>query len=163
MGGNCTDFSISCVLFGSYYLICIMFSLAHATPIDPHWIGPRLLSTPEVARISDGAGGVYLLQVFAEKLGGYPVFYAGRSARLKRRLGEHMDSRRCKGCIGAIRASERTYFSAAILPEHLAAGVEASLVRLLRPVCNDQVPRAVPVLVTLPPLFVTNLLTGDQK
>jgi len=131
--------------------------------LDLPWIGPRLLSAPEVARISGGAGGVYLLQVFAEELGGYPVFYAGRSERLKRRLGEHMDSRRCKGCIGAIRASERAYFSAAILPRHLAAGVEAGLVRLLRPVCNDQVPQAAPVLVTLPPLSVTNLLEGDLK
>lgn len=140
-----------------------MSNIAHASLIDPCWIGPRLLSAPEVARISDRAGGVYLLQVFAEEMGGYPVFYAGRSERLKRRLGEHMDSRRCKGCIGAIRASERAYFSAAILPRHLATGVEASLVKLLRPVCNDQVPRAAPVLVTLPPLFVTNLLEGDLK
>ena len=140
-----------------------MLRIAIANLLKPRWIGPRLLSTPEVARISDEAGGVYLLQVFAEELGGYPAFYAGRSEQLKRRLGEHMNTRRCKGCIGAIRASERTYFSAAILPQHLAAGVEASLVRLLRPVCNDQVPRAAPVLVTLPPLFVTNLLEGDLK
>lgn len=140
-----------------------MFRIADASPIDPRWVGPRLLSTPEVARISGQAGGVYLLQVFAEELGGYPVFYAGRSERLKRRLREHMDSQRCKGCIGAVRSSERTYFSAAILPRHLAVGVEASLVRLLRPVCNDQVPRAAPVLVTLPPLSVTSLLKGDLK
>ena len=140
-----------------------MLNIAHASSLAPRWIGPRLLSTPEVARISDGAGGVYLLQVFAEELGGYPVFYAGRSERLKRRLGEHLDSRRCNGCIGAIRASERTYFSAAMLPRHLAVGVEAGLVRLVRPVCNDQVPQAAPVLVTLPPLFVTNLLEGDLK
>jgi len=131
--------------------------------LNPRWIGPRLLSTPEVDRISDEAGGVYLLQAFAEKLGGYPAFYAGRSEQLKRRLGEHMDSRRCKGCIRAFRASERTYFSAAILPSHLAVGVESGLVRLLRPVCNDQVPRAAPILVTLPPLFVANLLEGDLK
>jgi len=140
-----------------------MFTFAHASPFNPHWIGPRLLSTPEVARFSDQDGGVYLLQVFAEELGGYPVFYAGRSERLKRRLREHMDSQRCKGCIGAVRSSERTYFSAAILPQDLAVGVEASLVRLLRPVCNDQLPRAAPVLVTLPPLSVTSLLKGDLK
>ena len=140
-----------------------MFEVATASLLNPRWIGPRLLSAPEVARISDEAGGVYLLQAFVERLGGYPAFYAGRSERLKRRLGEHMDSRRCKGCIKAIRASERTYFSAAILPHDLAVGVEASLVRLLRPVCNDQVPRAAPVLVTLPPLFVANLLKGDLK
>ena len=109
----------------------------------------------------DEAGGVYVLQAFAEGLGGYPIFYAGRSERLKRRLGEHMNSRRCKRCIRAIRVSERTYFSAAVLPRHLAIGVEASLVQLLRPVCNDQIPRAAPVLATLPPLSVTNLLKGD--
>ena len=141
----------------------IMFTIAHASPIDPRWIGPRVLSTPEVGRIPDRAGGVYLLQAFAEEMGGYPVFYAGRSERLKRRLGQHMDSQRCKGCIGAIRSSERTYFSAAILPRNLAVRVEAGLVRLLRPVCNDQVPQAAPVLVKLPPLLVTNLLKGDLK
>ena len=140
-----------------------MFPIAHASPVDARWIGPRLLSNTEVARISDQAGEVYLLQIFAEGIGGYPVFYAGRSERLKRRLAEHMDSQRCEGCAGAIRSSERTCFSAAILPRQLAVGVEASLVRLLRPVCNVQVPRAVPVLVTLPPLSVLSLLEGDLK
>ena len=38
-----------------------MFEVATASLLNPRWIGPRLLSAPEVARISDEAGGVYLL------------------------------------------------------------------------------------------------------
>ena len=117
-----------------------MIEFAEASFVAPRWVGPRLLSTSEVARISDGAGGVYLLQAFAERVGGYPVFYAGRSANLKRRLGEHLDSSRCQPCIRSMRTNERTYFSAAVLELNLAIHVEAGLVRLLRPVCNRQIP-----------------------
>jgi len=93
-------------------------------------------------------------------VGGYPVFYAGRSANLKRRLGEHLDSSRCQPCIRSMRTNERTYFSAAVLELNLAIHAEAGLVRLLRPVCNRQIPKAAPILVTLPRLSVTPLQKG---
>ena len=127
------------------------------------WIGPMLLCPSEVGRVPPGIGGVYLLQAFAPSLGGYPVFYAGRSTDLKRRLCEHIGEWKCKRCVRRIRARERTYFSAAPVRAPLSTGVEAGLVRLLQPLCNDQIPRAEPIVVSLPPMAVVNVFKEGSE
>lgn len=116
-----------------------------------------LLCPSEVDRVPRRVGGVYLLQVFGPRVGGYPVFYIGRSVDLRRRLREHMAGLKCKRCVRRVRARERTYFSAAPVRVPLAPGVEAGLVRLLRPLCNDQIPKAEPIVVGLPPMVVVNV------
>lgn len=116
-----------------------------------------LLCASEVDRIPPGVSGVYLLQVFSPRVGGYPVFYTGRSVDLRRRLREHMTGLKCKRCVRRIRARERTYFSAAPVQAPLAAGVETGLVHLLRPLCNGQIPKAGPIVAGLPPMAVVNV------
>lgn len=117
------------------------------------WVGPLLLAPIEMRRVPDGVPGVYLLHAFASYLGGYVTFYAGRSRNLRRRLLQHADERNAKPSISAARACDRTYWSAApVLDMDRLAGIEAGLIRALRPICNQQVPAVVPVIVNLPPL-----------
>lgn len=122
------------------------------------WVGPLLLCQTEIRRVPTGSSGVYLLHAFAPAIGGYPVFYAGRSDDLRRRLLEHLDNARAKRSIRIARTSSRAYFSAAPVPdERTQARIEAALIRILEPACNDQVPTAEPVLVNLPPLHGLSL------
>jgi hypothetical protein len=117
------------------------------------WVGPLLLCQTEIMRVPAGIPGVYLLHSFAPVVGGYPVFYAGRSHDLRQRLLQHLDNSRAKLSIRVTRMVSRAYFSAAPVPDEAAqAQIESALVRILEPACNSQVPSAEPVLVNLPPL-----------
>lgn len=121
------------------------------------WVGPLLLCSVEVHRIPHTIAGVYLLQAFAPRLGGYPVVYVGSSIDLRRRLDEHLSVRKAKPAVQAVKSLERVYFSAAPveLPS-LLRNVEAGLILALRPICNATIPAAVPVLVNLPRLSVSH-------
>lgn len=116
------------------------------------WVGPLLLCDAEVSRLPWGVSGVYILHAFAARLGGYPAFYVGKSLDLRRRLAQHLGDRSAKASMRAMRELERTYFSASPAAAHILARVEAGLIRLLRPICNTQVPTAAPLVVTLPPM-----------
>jgi hypothetical protein len=135
-----------------------LLAQAHDYRID--WVGPLLLCPSEVKRIPARIPGVYLLHVFSDALGGYPIFYAGRTSDLRRRLSEHLKLRSTKPLISAAAAQDSPYWSAApVLDEGLAAGVESALIRVLQPVCNTQIPRTAPVFVNLPPvLFGTGVI-----
>lgn len=123
-----------------------------------HWVGPLLLSAGEIARIPANIPGVYLLHSFAPAVGGYPVFYAGRSQDLRQRLTQHLDNSRAKLSIRVARMVRQAKFSAAPVPdEEIQAQIESALIRILEPACNAQVPTAAPVLVNLPPLHVLSL------
>lgn len=118
-----------------------------------HWVGPLALCQTKIERVPAGTPGVYLLHSFAPAVGGYPVFYAGRTGDLRQRLGQHLDNGRAKLSIRIARTIRRPYFSAApVLDEQIQAQIESALIRILEPVCNGQVPTAEPVLVNLPPL-----------
>jgi len=131
----------------------VRIDLLQQTSIRLSWVGPLLLNPAEVARIPCGIPGVYLLHAFAPELGGYPVWYAGRSRDLRRRLSEHLGDRTAKIAVRAARELDRAYWSAApVMDPSLLAPVEAALINALRPICNDQIPPAEPVLVNLPPL-----------
>jgi excinuclease UvrABC nuclease subunit len=123
---------------------------------DLDWVGPLLLCRQEVDRVPAGISGVYLLQAFAASVGGYPVFYVGKSQDLHRRLSEHVNWRMTKPLITAMRAVEQCYFSAAPVTATDLAGVEAALIRLLRPPCNQQTPLSSPQISNLPPLRLNN-------
>jgi hypothetical protein len=111
------------------------------------------LCQTEIDRVPAGAPGVYLLHSFAPAVGGYPVFYAGRTGDLRQRLGQHLDNARPKLSIRIARSIRRPYFSAALVPDkEIQAQIESALIRILEPVCNGQVPEAELVLVNLPPL-----------
>src|SRR5206468_8481760 len=119
---------------------------------DLDWVGPLVLCRQEVNRVPTGISGVYLLQALAACRGAYPVFYVGKSEDLRRRLTKHLNWRMAKPSITAMRTIERCYFSAApVGPADLAA-VEAALIRLLRPPCNQQTPLCSPQISNLPPL-----------
>jgi hypothetical protein len=119
-----------------------------------NWVGPLLLCPGEVERVPDGVPGVYLLHAFAPAVGGYPVFYAGRSQNLRQRLLQHLDNTRAKLSIRVARMASRPYFSAAPVPDEIAqAQIESALIRILEPVYNAQIPTAEPVIVNLPPLY----------
>ena len=111
------------------------------------------MESGEVSRIPLGIPGVYLLHHFAPALGGYPVFYVGKSADIRRRLSEHLSDRKCKASIWRFRKEERTYFSAApVLDSKLRDRIESGLILGLQPPCNDQLPTAPAVFVNLPPM-----------
>jgi hypothetical protein len=44
----------------------------------------------------------------------------------------------------------------------MLSAIEASLVRELHPICNQQMPTAAPLLVDLPPLTVANTFTSEE-
>lgn len=139
-----------------------MLKLAQTRKICLDWAGPMLLCREEVSRIPNGIGGVYLLHSYAHDYGGYPVFYAGRTNNIRRRLWEHSAHPRTKASIRYIQNVDTTYFSAAPVRPDLIPRVEAFLIRLLHPICNDQVPTAMPLLSTLPPMAVPSLERGDD-
>jgi len=119
------------------------------------WVGPMCLSPGEVRKIPDLISGVYMLHSFVPAIGGYPVFYVGRTIDLRRRLLEHAGLS-TKSSVLLFRSSAAAYFSAAaVLQSELLPRIEAGLIRALLPPCNDQIPAAEPVLVDLPPLRAT--------
>ncbi len=125
------------------------------------WIGPLLLCETEIRRVPAGTPGVYLLHSFAPLVGGYPVFYAGRTGDIRRRLDQHLDNGRAKLSIRIARTTRRAYFSAAPVPgEEIQSQIESALIRILEPACNGQIPAVDPVLVNLPPLYA--LSPGDD-
>ena len=119
-----------------------------------HWVGPMLLNPVEIARVPEGICGVYLLHHFDAALGGYPIFYVGKAENIRRRLTQHIHPLSAKSRISSARRLSQTYFSAAPVPRVYLARVEASLIDALRPVCNDLIPCAEPLVVNLPPLFL---------
>ena len=139
-----------------------MFKLAQAKPVFLDWVGPMLLCCEEISRIPNGIGGVYLLHSYACAYGGYPVFYAGRTNNIRRRLRDHVAHPRAKASIRHIQNTDTTYFSAAPVRPDLIPRVEAFLIRLLHPICNKQVPTATPLLSTLPPMAVPSFEIGDD-
>jgi hypothetical protein len=119
------------------------------------WVGPLLLCRSEVERVPPAIPGVYLLHLYSHEFGGYPVFYAGQSLDLRRRLSEHLGDRTTKAVIAAVRASGSAYFSAApVMETQMLSRIETSLISALRPPCNEVVPAVAPLLVNLPPLFL---------
>ena len=113
-----------------------------------------MLSRSEVNRVPPEVSGVYLLHQFAVTIGVYPVFYAGKSTDLRRRLFEHLSDTKAKAEIWARRTNMQAYFSAAAAPNDLLDNIEAGLIRGLNPPCNDCVPTAAPLYVPLPPLRI---------
>ena len=140
-----------------------MIILAHANIAFLDWVGPMLLCNEEVSRIPDGIGGVYMLHSFSCAYGGYPVFYAGRTCDIRRRLLEHNAHPRAKASIRYIQEIDTTYFSAAPVGTALSYRVESFLIRLLDPICNDQVPVAPPLFSNLPPMAVPSFDKGDNS
>jgi hypothetical protein len=119
------------------------------------WVGPLVLYASEVRRVPAGIPGVYLLHAAAPAFGGYATFYVGKSLDLRRRLLRHLGQRTAKPSIRAARELDWAYWSAApVLDTGLLDAIEGGLIRALRPVCNNQVPRAAPMLVNLPPLYL---------
>jgi excinuclease UvrABC nuclease subunit len=120
------------------------------------WIGPLRLCVEELGRIPTGVPGVYLLHSFAPALGGYPIFYVGRSCDLRRRMTEYVDDSRAKRSIRLARHLAAAYFSAAaLLHPILLESVESGLIRTLRPPCNSNTPAGIPLVVNLPPLWAS--------
>lgn len=116
------------------------------------WVGPLLLCPSEVRRVPQGIPGVYLLHALAHHQGGYTIFYVGKSQNLKQRLFQHLSDRTSTFSIRTMRRLESVYWSAApIEAEALLNRIESGLIRALRPICNTQVPTALPVVVNLPP------------
>lgn len=117
------------------------------------WVGPLVMCRSEVDRIPDSIPGIYLLHAFAPAWGGYPVFYAGQTDDLRRRLREHLSDRSAKPLVTALRRLERPYFSAApVLDPIERLRFEAGLIAALGPVANDVRPRIAPLFPDLPPL-----------
>lgn len=146
----------------SLSLLMRIDSICPGKNIDLRWAGPLLLYGPEIDRIPCAIPGVYLLQLFDPKTGGYPAAYAGKTADLRARLHQHAETLSTSPDVIALRGFRARYFSAApVLPAVLRSGVESALIRLLRPACNRQVPRVSPVFPNLPPcvLFYSS---GDQ-
>jgi len=137
--------------------LCVKLHAPSTTSFAParlSWVGPLLFGQTEVYRIPTEISGVYLLHQFAAVIGGYPVFYAGKSTDLRRRLLEHLSDAKAKPGIWALRTGVQAYFSAAAAPIDLLDNIEAGLIRGLNPPCNNCVPTAAPLYVTLPPLRI---------
>lgn len=138
-----------CYVCHSLILVC------YSKKVMLNWVGPLLLCSAELERIPDGIPGVYLLHVFAPRAGAYPAVYAGRSRDLRHRLLTHGCARSAKPIVRAVRNAEQLYWSAApIASSELRAASEAALIRLLKPVCNDQIPTVAPAAVNLPPMLL---------
>jgi hypothetical protein len=120
------------------------------------WAGPLLLVDSEIDRIPDGISGVYALQLFDLRSGMYPVIYVGQAADLKIRLLQHASGTNTSPDVIAVRSVQCGYFSAAPVPNTaLRLSIESGLIRLLRPPCNRQVPRALAVFPNVPPSVPT--------
>jgi hypothetical protein len=116
-----------------------------------NWTSPILFIEAEISRIPKGIAGIYVLQHFSARWGGYPIFYVGKSQDLRRRLLQHVHLRSAKPRITAARYLGVVYFSAAPVPLGVLAAVESGIIRLLKPICNDAIPQVAPLLVNLPP------------
>lgn len=124
------------------------------------WFGPYRLCATEIDILPAPMLGVYVLQLFAG-FAGYPVFYVGKSGDIQRRLRQHADDDQAKRIIRTVRLTGSAYFS--VLPLASVAqlaGVEAGLVWMLRPPCNDQLPQARPIFVPPPPVTAPFEPTG---
>lgn len=118
------------------------------------WLGPCSLCLGEIDRVASGALGVYALQVFDPGAGSYPVLYVGQTTDLPRRLREHCDGARIVRVVGVARRFQPIYFSILLLDgADMLAPAESTLVRLLQPPGNKQVPTARPMLVPVPPII----------
>lgn len=118
------------------------------------WLGPCSLCFEEIDRVPSGALGVYSLHVFDRRAGSYPVLYIGQTTDLQRRLREHCDGAGMVPIVAVARRFQPIYFS--ILPladAYMLSPAESTLVRLLRPPGNKQVPTARPMLVPAPPII----------
>lgn len=114
-------------------------------------MGPLVVCDEEIGRIPGGIPGVYVLQAFDLASAAYGVLYAGKTSDLRDRLRQHATGSTAADML-IVRAAMRTYFSAApVLDPAVRDGIEAALIRLLRPPCNRQVPRFAPIFPTLPP------------
>lgn len=117
------------------------------------WCGPLLLCDEEVGRIPAEVGGVYLIHAFSLEHGQYAVLYAGKATDLRARLTQHGRSVATAPEVRIARGRLRLFFSAApVLDAALRSRVEAGLIVRLRPPFNRQIPKAAPVLTSLPPL-----------
>jgi excinuclease UvrABC nuclease subunit len=85
------------------------------------------------------------------------VLYAGKSADLRGRLVQHLQTRSTsKDVLVARRAADLHFSAAPVLDGGLRGGVEAALIMSLRPPFNRQCPRPTSGLsVTLPPLAIS--------
>jgi excinuclease UvrABC nuclease subunit len=120
------------------------------------WVGPLVLCAEEVSRVPEGIPGVYLLHSFDRFRGLYPALYVGKAGDLQVRLFQHLQTGSTSPDVRAVRSWTRMYFSAApVLAVPVRNGIEAGLIRMLRPAFNRQVPRAVPIFTTLPPMVLT--------
>jgi hypothetical protein len=136
----------------------------YSKSVSLHWVGPLLLTRPEVGRVPKAIPGVYVLQALAPCVGAYAPFYVGKSHDLRRRLLEHLGDRSTKPIIRAAREIDRAYWSGApVIDTALLPLVEAALIRVLRPVCNAHIPLARPVVVNLPPLFLLTALREEYS
>lgn len=128
------------------------------------WVGPLKLSLEQVFRIPGGVPGIYMLHALIPSNGIYATFYVGKTSDLQRRLRQHMNQSVTKPLISAMQCVQTCFWSAApIEDEYLLGCVESGLIRTLQPVCNNQVPKDRPILVTLPPLRLTNVFQEDFK
>lgn len=119
------------------------------------WVGPLVMCRSEVDRIPPAIPGIYLLHAFAPAWGGYPVFYAGQTENLKRRLCEHLSDQSAKPVIAALRRLDRPYFSAAPVFDTIERlRREAGLIALLLPIANDVRPTIAPLFPDLPPMIL---------
>jgi hypothetical protein len=106
----------------------------------------------EINRIPVGISGVYVLQAFDAGSGQYAPLYAGKAADLRQRLRQHAETRSTAADMLIVRLRRQIYFSAAPVRDALERdAVESALIRLLRPPCNRQVPRSIPLFPNLPP------------
>lgn len=130
-----------------------LHDIARANIRTLHWVGPLLLCPTEVDRIPAAVAGVYLLHTFSPAAGGYPLFYAGQTADLRRRLSEHLGAATAKFTIRVVRSAATSYFSAApVHDRELRLSIEAGLIKMIQPACNNQTPAAQSILTNLPPL-----------
>jgi hypothetical protein len=128
-----------------------------------NWVGPLGLSTDEVIRVPKGVQGVYMLHVLAHSYGGYATFYVGKTMDVRRRLFQHLGERTTKLSIRAAREIDAAYWSAAPVEDAALLGaVESGLIRILRPICNTQIPASRPVLVNLPPLSLLDVFYEEK-
>jgi excinuclease UvrABC nuclease subunit len=118
----------------------------------------------EVARVPTHIPGIYLIHSFDRTWGYYPALYVGKTRDLRARMVQHMETASTSPDFRAVREEMATYFSAApVLESALRDGVEAGLIRLLRPPFNRQVPQPDPTYVNLPPMSLEVPKRGSTR
>lgn len=122
--------------------------------IELDWVGPLLFCGEEVDRIPPRISGVYILHALHSGRGWYAPLYIGKASHLHRRLEQHLNSTTAPE-IRILRGQLRLFFSAApVIHGVNLDSVEAGLVSLLRPPFNRQVPKALPLWASLPPMVL---------